>query len=171
VYSSDADVWENEKVLPRAFIVTKPVLAESDEVALDIISAKDFPFESTAVVTIGRDATAYSASEDHGPGTLVPAEIQRYDAENVEIRASSAGGGWLILSDLFYPGWKATCDDTPVSIFSGNYLFRAVRIPPGSHLIRFAYNPLSFRLGLLLALLAAAAVLSLILGDRAAKLH
>jgi hypothetical protein len=171
VYSSDADVWENEKVLPRAFIVTKPVLAESDEVALDIISAKDFPFESTAVVTIGRDATAYSASEDHGPGTLVPAEIQRYDAENVEIRASSAGGGWLILSDLFYPGWKATCDDTPVSIFSGNYLFRAVRIPPGSHLIRFAYNPLSFRLGLLLVLLAAAAVLSLILGDRAAKLH
>jgi hypothetical protein len=112
-----------------------------------LISAKDFPFESTAVVTVGRGAGEHNAAEDQRPAALVPAEIQRYDAETVEIRASSAEGGWLILSDLFYPGWEATCDGTPVGIFPGNYLFRAVRIPPGSHLIRFAYNPLSFRLG------------------------
>ncbi|TKS58032.1 MAG: hypothetical protein EWM72_03290 [Nitrospira sp.] len=64
------------------------------------------------------------------------------------IRASvSSGGGWLVLSDAFYPGWEATVDGTPVPIYRADYAFRAIPLSEGTHLVRFVYHPLSYRLG------------------------
>jgi hypothetical protein len=42
-------------------------------------------------------------------------------------------GSFLVLSDTYFPGWKAYLDGKPVKIFRANYSFRAVFIPPGKH--------------------------------------
>jgi hypothetical protein len=67
---------------------------------------------------------------------------------------ANAQGGWLILSDLFYPGGEATCDGYQTEIFPANYLFRAVRIPAGTHIVEYSYRPASFRIGCRLMVLA-----------------
>jgi hypothetical protein len=171
VHSSDADVWENQKVLPRAFVVTKPIFAETDEEALHVLCAADSHFENTAVITVGSGSTVEYSSENQAAGTLLPAEIKRYDAETVEIRAHSPGGGWLVLSDLLYPGWNATVDGKPATIFPGNYLFRAIRIAAGPHNVSFVYHPTSFRLGVILALLGVATIILLVFHTRLARTY
>ncbi len=159
VHSSDADVWENPRVLPRAFIATRPVFVASDDAALELVSAGVFDFEATAVVTGRAPGGVHAAVQDNAPGKIIPAEIVRHDAEDVEIRADSPEGGWLILSDLYYPGWEASCDNNPAAIYPGNFLFRAISVPPGLHVVKLVYRPASFRLGLLLALIAALAIM------------
>ena len=59
--------------------------------------------------------------------------------------------GWLVLTDLSYPGWKAYVNGHEAPILHANYLFRAVRLSPGESEVRFEYQPTSFRLGLILS--------------------
>ena len=62
--------------------------------------------------------------------------------------------GWLVLSDLWYPGWKAEVDGQRTAIFRANYLFRAVKIPAGEHTVIWKYSPASFWIGLVISGLA-----------------
>ena len=55
--------------------------------------------------------------------------------------------GTLVLTDLFYPGWKAFSGARELPIHRANYLFRAVPLRPGEHEIRFEYRPNSVRYG------------------------
>jgi hypothetical protein len=60
---------------------------------------------------------------------------------------------WLVLSDVWYPGWRAWVDDQPAELLRANYLFRAVRLPAGEHRVKLVYQPFSFFVGLLLCAL------------------
>jgi hypothetical protein len=62
----------------------------------------------------------------------------------------------LLLADEMYPGWSATIDGRPETIYRADYLFRAVFVPAGQHTVEFVYQPRSFRLGMLITLLATA---------------
>ena len=70
----------------------------------------------------------------------------------ISVRANEVG--WLVLSDVWYPGWQATVDGAAVPIMKADYLFRAVAVPAGVHQVRFSYRPLSFYLGAIISLIA-----------------
>ncbi|MGB9668934.1 MAG: YfhO family protein, partial [Anaerolineales bacterium] len=55
--------------------------------------------------------------------------------------------GWLVLADVYYPGWVAKLNGKPIEIYQANYLFRAVYIPSGYNEVQFSYRPFSFKLG------------------------
>ena len=54
---------------------------------------------------------------------------------------------FLVVSEMFYPGWRAYIDDTATPIFRTNYLFRGVVVPAGRHVVRFVYRPASIVVG------------------------
>ena len=80
------------------------------------------------------------------------AEIQRYDDNDVQIVAAANGESILVLTDSFYPGWKAYVDGQDSAIFRANHFYRAVRIPAGVHKVEFRYEPWSFRIGAMISL-------------------
>jgi hypothetical protein len=155
VHSSDADVWENRSCLPRAFVSTRLDFVQSESEALDAIAAPGFVERNTAVIQLGGDPPPRLQSRTRRPA-LIPARIDRYAPESVLISAEAPEGGWLVLSDLYYPGWEATVDGVAVPVYQANYLFRAVELPPGRHQVRFAFRPASLRAGVLTCLLALA---------------
>ncbi|RME08265.1 MAG: hypothetical protein D6803_01670, partial [Anaerolineae bacterium] len=69
-------------------------------------------------------------------------------------RVEAPAEGWLVVSDLWYPGWTAALDGQPVPLWRANYLFRAVRVPAGEHNISMTYRPPWLPVGTLLAGLA-----------------
>jgi uncharacterized membrane protein YfhO len=79
------------------------------------------------------------------------AEIVSYSPNKVVVKTQSDGNKILFLSDTYFPGWKATIDGQSVEIFRANFALRAVPILAGSHEIIFTYDPLSFKLGLLIS--------------------
>jgi hypothetical protein len=70
------------------------------------------------------------------------------------IRASAPMDGWLVVSDVWYPGWHAQVDQHDAPVRRADYLFRAVELPQGDHEIVFSYRPVSFWAGLILSLSA-----------------
>ena len=85
------------------------------------------------------------------------------------MRVSTEAAGWLVLSDVWYPGWLAWVDDKPEEILLANTLFRAVYLPPGVHDILFEYRPLSLGLGVVVSLFFSGLLVFLWRRWRAAK--
>jgi hypothetical protein len=74
--------------------------------------------------------------------------------DRLVIRLSGSSPGWLVLSDVWYPGWHAWVDGKLVQVLKADYLFRAVQVGPGQHEVIMTYNPFSFWSGLVISLVA-----------------
>jgi hypothetical protein len=98
-----------------------------------------------------------------GPLVQSHAAIESYSANEAVVRASTAGPAYLVLSDAFYPGWRASIDGQEVPIERANYLFRAVRLPAGDHVVRFWFAPVSLFVGGLVTLLSSLAMAVMVL--------
>ena len=77
-----------------------------------------------------------------GSATLVELEPQR-----VRIQAECAQACLVVLTDLDYPGWRATVDGEPSAIVTSNGLYRGVVVPAGRHEIEHRYRPVAFTRG------------------------
>ncbi len=127
--------------------VSRAVLAPSHVHAFEMVMDEDFDAQETVVLEW---AFATEETSAKGSATIV-------DSENpnvVTIQSSAPADGWVVLSDTWFPGWKASIDDVPTEIYRADFLFRAVRVPAGEHQIRFEYQPTSLRIGFYLSLLA-----------------
>lgn len=75
-------------------------------------------------------------------------------ASRAQIELDTNHPGWLVMKDIFYPGWVVWVNGAKEPIFAANSIFRAVRVDAGTSLIEFRYQPLSFYLGVFLSVLS-----------------
>jgi hypothetical protein len=137
-----AAIVDNPDALPRAYVVFDFEVTPLHVALERVIDGKhDF----RASVLVDREPGSWARSTHAKP--LEPAVIRSLEPERVEIDATPSADGLLVLSDTFYPGWRATVDGAEVEILRANGLFRAIRIPAGHHLVVFDYAPRSVRRG------------------------
>jgi hypothetical protein len=55
--------------------------------------------------------------------------------------------GWLVVSDTWYPGWRARVNGNSREIYKANYLFQAILLEAGNNDVIISYNPNSFIYG------------------------
>jgi len=79
--------------------------------------------------------------------------------QRLVVEAEAEAEGLLVLSEVFYPGWKAWVDGDEVAILRAQHALRAVPIAQGTHRVVMTFEPLSVKIGL--AVSALALVLSL----------
>lgn len=78
-----------------------------------------------------------------------------YAPNALTYHASSQRGGVAVFSEVYFPwGWKATIDGNEAEIGRVNYVLRALRIPAGSHTVRFVFDPESVHVTETLAYIA-----------------
>lgn len=133
--------------LPRAFIVRDYKILKKKEV-LDYLIRPDFDPTRVVLLEEGVDPgnlSAHPGKESRNPGL---AEIVSYRPDHIVVSTHSPTPGYLFLSEMYYPGWKAFVDDQPIRILRGNYLFRVVQLPEGQHIVRFVFDPLSIKIGI-----------------------
>jgi hypothetical protein len=75
------------------------------------------------------------------PTSQVKIESARPDS--VELVTMSTANGFLVLHDLYYPGWTANVDGNSAQIMPVALLFRGVLVPAGTHRVTFRFEPLS----------------------------
>ncbi|MBN2555402.1 MAG: YfhO family protein [Anaerolineales bacterium] len=136
----------------RLRVVPAAVAVDSGDEAL--VMLQDEGFDPNAVVYVENHAGG--ALPAGSGGSAVPST--QTNPNQVRINVETDEGGWLVLSDTFYPGWQAYMDDEPVEMYPADYLFRAVWVPEGQHQVEFRYESDLFWAGCGLSLLAAAAV-------------
>ncbi|MFH1953630.1 MAG: YfhO family protein [Pseudomonadota bacterium] len=71
-----------------------------------------------------------------------------YRPDEISLSTNSSAPGFLFLSEIMYPGWRAYIDGKPTRILRGNYLFRVIELHEGHHVVRFVFDPLSIKVGI-----------------------
>ena len=137
------NVFLNKTAYPRAFIVPSLVRVKKENMVNEMLFAKDL--RKVAIVTDAIDGLDPNAS-----GT---ARIVNYVSNKIDIDVVTTGKSFLVLTDNFYPGWKAYIDGKPAKIYKANYSFRGVVVPKGKSRVEFSYIPQSFLIGTYLFLI------------------
>jgi hypothetical protein len=123
-------VYENTEVLPRAFTVPTVIAEDGDATALALLQAND-PTEM---------ATVSSGPDSFSPGALYhPAQVVRQGPNRIEVRAN--GPGWLVLSEIWAPGWRASLDGVPVKVYRTDVTFCGLPLSDGHHVVKLVYAP------------------------------
>jgi hypothetical protein len=68
-------------------------------------------------------------------------------------RAELPRAGFVLVNEIFYPGWEATVDGQSAEILRAGHIFRALALPAGSHRIEMRFRPRHFWLGAAVSLL------------------
>ncbi len=131
----------------RARMVPTARWVESPAQALPIVMSEGFRPDVEVVLEGSPPEGGLSG------GTSGSASVEADEGPNrLRVSADSRGGSWLVVSDMYYPGWEATVDGAPSEIYPADSLFRAVWMPAGSHEVVFEYRPVSVLLGSVLSL-------------------
>ena len=141
-------VFERAGALPRAYAVRRTRHAPDLAAALAALEAPDFDPRAEAVLTDPREGPDAAAPDAGAPAAPDRAEITRLELERTVVRAECSAPCLLVLTDLHYPGWRATVDGRAAEILRANAIFRGVRLDPGPHEVVFRFEPASFHRGL-----------------------
>jgi uncharacterized membrane protein YfhO len=96
------------------------------------LHAADFDPSETAIVE--GDAPAAPPA----PGEV---QVVSYAPNEVRLRTRSAGAGFLVAADAWYPGWEAAIDGQPARLYAADVAFRGLRVPAGEHRVEMRFVP------------------------------
>jgi len=154
--------WIHKKcqALRRAFLVRTVEFADEEEILRRLANGQtDFRYVALATlddkVSFGRRSDK-KHREASGPESVA---VARYSFNTVELKVNARRRSLLVLTDQYYPGWKAFVDGTPSRVMRVDYVFRAVAVPAGKHIVSFKYAPESYKRGLRVAAVALLVIL------------
>ena len=80
----------------------------------------------------------------------VPIKVVEEAPGRVVLDLARREPGWLLVSQTWYPGWRATLNGEQAEVLRANYAFQAIEVPPGQWRLELWYSPDSWRLGVAL---------------------
>lgn len=143
-------IYLNPAALPEVYLASSVITVANKAAAKAIVQSKEFDPHSQVVAEI--DSIANICGQQPGARKILPLELQRIDCNHSYVSYTSAEPAFLVFTDTFYPGWRATIDGVECPIERANFLFRGLSVPAGQHQVRFFYEPLSFSAGVILAI-------------------
>lgn len=125
-------VYELEGVAPRAFLVAAREIVP-DSLALDRLLDRQF-FPAGAAILESEPGYPIEPGSQ-GDVRWLERGVNR---QVLEVRAS--GPALLVVSDNWYPAWRAKVDGEPVPVVRADYSLRAVPVPGGTHEVSLEYH-------------------------------
>ncbi|MEJ2724431.1 MAG: YfhO family protein [Deltaproteobacteria bacterium] len=156
----DGQVEAMESDMPYAQVVPNKVTVPSTEVLAFMNSEK---FDPREVVVLEGERFSEDRIAHQGKPGATSCKILRYTNEEIVIRVSTERDGYLVLSEVYYPGWQAAVNGKEVEVLCGNYIFRAIPVEAGDHEVHLSFVSWSVRIGVLLSLVGLSNCILLIL--------
>lgn len=140
-------LYENATAMPRAFVVyrAEPFPPGSPLAALTRADLR------RVVLLEGAVGPEKAASPPAAPRR---ASIREYTPNRVAVDVEDGPAGYLVLADVWYPGWMSTVDGRAAPLYQADYLFRATPVAAGRHEVVFTFAPESYRVGKWVSLVA-----------------
>jgi hypothetical protein len=158
-------VLENRRVLPRVWLTSAterlaaPAVLGAVESGL-LPDGRAFDPAAVALVEDGPQLGAGSADPD------AQAAIVEYTPTRIVLQSHAGAPAFLVLSEIFFPGWQASVDGAPTPIWRTDYVLRGLAVPAGTHRIELVYAPRSVRIGAAISALAFSALAAVAVAQR-----
>ncbi|MDO8673329.1 MAG: YfhO family protein, partial [Dehalococcoidia bacterium] len=176
VVQAPGPVYENLAPLDRAFFVEQAVMVSSTKEALRAVEKPDFDPRRTVILSQRQPIGVFgllldwlggfypvSPSFPVGRSEKQGTTLVEYAPQRVVVETMFDRAGYLVVSDTYYPGWKAWVNGKSARIWQADGAFRALEVPPGPSVVEIRYEPVAFKAGLLVTILSLVLVLAVTL--------
>jgi len=153
VVQGDVSVFQNNQVLPRAFVASDVHTVDSTAGALSYLKGfghlvpdgrtrLDRFSPTTQAVVESPGGSAATPGAGAGPRRTVT--ISSYEADRVVVDVGAGAPGLLVLTDTYMPGWEATVGGRPAQVLPTDVAFRGVPVGGAATRVVFRYRPPGF---------------------------
>lgn len=134
-----------EGSLPYAYFVEKAVILNREEI-LSFMTGHEF--DPAKVVVLEREHRREKIDWTRtGEPLNGSCDVVSYGNEEIRVQASLNRPAYLVMSEIYYPGWYASVNGRKVDLLRGNYLFRVLPLEAGRHDVRLYFVSWPFRIG------------------------
>ncbi|MFA5404832.1 MAG: YfhO family protein [Ignavibacteria bacterium] len=145
--------YVNRTYLPKAMMFyDAKYFEEKDSVALkNYMSGNEFDHHKTIVIETNKKDFILPVIKD----SILPkseVKILNYDLNSISVEVESSENGFLFLSEVYYPAWKAYIDGKSTELYRADYCERAIYLEKGKHTVLFNYESDTFKTGLSVSL-------------------
>jgi hypothetical protein len=127
-------IYENSTALPRVYFAKNVVEFQGASIK-DMLSTK------------GLDFGRYTYLDCRGctegrPIKILGGSLGIRSLKNglFNLVVDTKDGRWVVVSESFLPGWRASIDGKNVGVIKANGLYMAIFVPAGEHEVTFEYN-------------------------------
>ncbi|HOU12611.1 MAG TPA: hypothetical protein PKZ84_05805 [Anaerolineae bacterium] len=147
VHSGDVKIYENTRVLPRAFLVHEARCVATDDDALALM--RDPAFDPALQAVVNCESLVVDVPDTAALAAAESVTVVRYTAEEIVLDLTITAPALLVLADAWYPAWKvqvqSLAPDGVVAtrrenVLRTDVLFRGVPVEPGVWRVAFAYR-------------------------------
>ena len=129
--------FESQAAYPRFRWAACGLQVESGDEALKLVTQNHVNLESIVILEVDHVSGGVNCADQIAPNI----RIITSSANEVSLEIFSENPGFLVIADVWYPGWRAFVDGDPIPVLRANYLFRAIEIPDGKHEVMVVYQP------------------------------
>ena len=142
----DLSVYRNTEFKPRAWLVHDVVHMPDLEAAIDAIQDPDFDPDHTVVLSNGAQETERLA-DAIAPDAVGVVDMGRYGGNHMSFDVNTANPAYLVVSEVWYPGWQATVNEKETEVEPANGGLRAVAVPAGRSTVELRFHATYLDLG------------------------
>lgn len=138
-------LYRNDNMLPRAFVAGDYIVMNKDKM-LDEMKKPDFDPWNTVLL----EENPLGSNSTKGEWN---ATIMYYSPNKIALSVNMTQPGFLVLSEIWYPDWKAyyykcsngVCSDKKAesNIYKTDYILRSIYLDKGEYRVEFDYDNLS----------------------------
>ena len=133
------ELFENLTAFPRFFLAHETRAVKSIEEARNLVQRHEIDLRYTAITDPPIELPPNIANE---VDEVDEVKTLKYEPNSIEVSTQASRQSLLVLSETYYPGWKAWLDDQPVPIVPADIALRSVIVPAGEHRVRMEFRPL-----------------------------
>jgi hypothetical protein len=122
----NVDVYAARAPLGAAWFATRVTRVETGDQSLDALVASRSPAD---VAVLGLEQDPPIAPAD-ARARLIDRGVDRFVYETDSTRA-----GFLVLSQIWYPGWTLDVDGAPIEIYRAHHALLGAIVPAGKHVL------------------------------------
>jgi hypothetical protein len=150
LYQQQNDTWvyRRGRTLPIARLLYDYEVISDGAAAISRVHAPDFDPATTAILA------EEPGCEVGDQGETAAAIITNQQDGYWRIQTNSDSPALLLLSESAYPGWRVTVDGQAAESLTAYTLIRAVCVPAGVHVVEWSFEPVVFKIGGAISLLA-----------------
>lgn len=127
---------------PRVYLGADPRSVDNPEQALEIVLSDGQRIIDAPVLEGLKEVPP-----SHPLESVESITVTGFTVNSVDLKVQAARPRVVVLTEMTDPGWKARVNGEETTVYVANYLFRAVVVPPGESVVKFWFEPESYRWG------------------------
>ena len=133
---------------PYSWVTPVAVKAPDDQVMATLLNPR-FDAKRAALFDTSANVAAAPSVQTLPAALAITTSVRRYEPGHVQIDLSAPApqGSSLVVSENYYPGWKATVDGRAARIGRADYSFIGVELPQGARAIELSFTSPSYARG------------------------